>query len=115
MRPVTKKLAFAALVFALAGSLNAAAQFIHTPVLSGPAGEDLDIQAARQSMVEQTRLNQIASQALQNAADLTGDTKTDTINRALQVYSYLMEITESGGDIYVREPKDSEPRLLKMI
>ncbi|HTA16692.1 MAG TPA: Ig-like domain-containing protein, partial [bacterium] len=46
MSTVTKKLAFAALAFALAGSLNAAVQFIHTPVLSGPAGEDLDIQAA---------------------------------------------------------------------
>jgi len=31
--------------------------------------QDLDIQAARQSMVEQTRLNQIASQALQNAVE----------------------------------------------
>ena len=31
--------------------------------------QDLDIQAARQSLVEQTRLNQIASQALQNAVE----------------------------------------------
>ena len=29
--------------------------------------QDLDIQAARQAQIEQTRLNQIASQALQNA------------------------------------------------
>jgi hypothetical protein len=56
-----------------------------------------------------------ASQALQNAADLTGDSKTDTINRALLVYSYLMGVTENEGDIYVREPKDNEARLLKMI
>ena len=31
--------------------------------------QDLDIQAARQSLIEQTRLNQIASQALQNAVE----------------------------------------------
>lgn len=31
--------------------------------------QDLDVQAARQSLVETTRLNQIASQALQNAVE----------------------------------------------
>src|SRR5579883_1208635 len=31
--------------------------------------QDLDIQAARQALIEQTRLNQIASQALQNAVE----------------------------------------------
>ena len=31
--------------------------------------QDLDVQAARQSLIEQTRMNQIASQALQNAVE----------------------------------------------
>ena len=31
--------------------------------------QDLDVQAARQSLIETTRLNQIASQALQNAVE----------------------------------------------
>ncbi len=31
--------------------------------------QDLDVQAARQSLIEQTRINQIASQALQNAVE----------------------------------------------
>ncbi|MCC6363132.1 MAG: hypothetical protein IT165_06375 [Bryobacterales bacterium] len=31
--------------------------------------QDLDVQAARQALIEQTRLNQIASQALQNAVE----------------------------------------------
>jgi hypothetical protein len=56
-----------------------------------------------------------ASRALQRLADLTEDSKTDIINRALQVYCYVEETTSNGGDIYVREPKDPEPRLLKMI
>ena len=48
-------------------------------------------------------------------SDLTGDTKTDSINRALQVYAYLEEVSANGGDIYVRETKDSELQLLKMF
>lgn len=56
-----------------------------------------------------------ASRALQRLVDLTGDSKTDIINRALQVYLYMEETTTDGGDIYVREPKDSEPRLVKML
>ena len=56
-----------------------------------------------------------ASRALQLVSDLTGDTKTDSINRAIQVYAYLEEIVSNGGDIYVRESKDSELQLLKMF
>jgi hypothetical protein len=56
-----------------------------------------------------------ASRALQLASDLTGDTKTDSINRAIQVYAYLEEISSRGGDVYVRESKDSELQLLKMF
>lgn len=47
--------------------------------------------------------------------DPTGDSKTDALNRAIQVYAYLEEVESNGGDIYVRETKDSEPRLLKMF
>jgi hypothetical protein len=56
-----------------------------------------------------------ASQALHEVSDLTGDSKTDTINRALQVYKYLMEIVESGGDIYVREKDSEQFQLVKMF
>jgi hypothetical protein len=56
-----------------------------------------------------------AAQALHEASDLTGDSKTDTINRALQVYAYLEAITARGGEILVREPEDSTPRLVKII
>jgi len=57
-----------------------------------------------------------ASRALQRVSDLTGDTKTDCINRAIQVYAYLEEVASQNGDIYVREATDSdELRLLKMF
>ena len=46
---------------------------------------------------------------------LTGDSKTDCINRAIQVYAYLVEIGSHGGAVYVREDKDSELQLLKIL
>jgi hypothetical protein len=67
--------------------------------------------------LERVTVNLIAraSRALQRVADRTGDSKTDIINRALQVYGYLEDVSADGGAIYVRETKDSEPQLLKMF
>lgn len=42
-----------------------------------------------------------ASRALEQAGQLTGDSKTDTINRALQVYAYLEDVWSKGGAILV--------------
>jgi hypothetical protein len=56
-----------------------------------------------------------ASRALQMLSALTGDSKTDSINRAIQVYAYLEEVGSNGGAVYVREGKDSELQLLKMF
>ncbi len=44
--------------------------------------QDLDIQSARQSLVEQTRLNQIASQALQNAVETANMVGKQSIRHA---------------------------------
>src|SRR5512138_1989670 len=44
--------------------------------------QDLDIQAARQSLIEQTRLNQIASQALQNAVETANIVAKQSIRHA---------------------------------
>jgi len=56
-----------------------------------------------------------ASRALELATELTGDTKTDTVNRALQVYAYLEQVTARGGSVYVREAAESELERLKMF
>jgi hypothetical protein len=56
-----------------------------------------------------------ASRALQRVVDITGDSKTDAINRAIQVYAFLEEIEANGGDVLVRESKDSDLQLLKMF
>jgi hypothetical protein len=53
-------------------------------------------------------------EALEQLEKLTGDSKTDIINRALQIYCYLLETTEGGGEVRVREPEDSEPQRVKI-
>ena len=54
-------------------------------------------------------------QALEMAVKQTGDSQTDTINRALQVYSYLANITENGGTLYVRDAGNDELERLRII
>jgi hypothetical protein len=54
-------------------------------------------------------------QALEGAVKRTGDSQTDTINRAIQVYSYLADITETGGTLYVRDAGSDELERLRII
>jgi hypothetical protein len=54
-----------------------------------------------------------ACAALDQAVKLTGDSQTDTLNRAIQVYVYIMNVTQNGGDVYVRDKgQDELDRLL---
>ena len=46
--------------------------------------------------------------ALDTAVQLSEDSRTDTINRALQVYAYLLHVKQQGGSAYVRESADAE-------
>lgn len=56
-----------------------------------------------------------ASRALQQLSDLTDDTKTDSINRAIQIYAYLEEITSRGGTIYVKDSGSDQVERLKLL
>lgn len=49
-----------------------------------------------------------ASRALEHTVTLTGDSKTDVINRALQVYAHLEQIIHSGGGVYTKEAQSKE-------
>ncbi|MFD7068265.1 hypothetical protein ACFV97_13660 [Streptomyces sp. NPDC059913] len=53
-----------------------------------------------------------ASKALERAVELTGDSKTDSINRALSVYAYIEQVLSEGGSIMVSETPDSPPQKL---
>jgi hypothetical protein len=48
-----------------------------------------------------------AARALETATALTGETKTDAINRALQIYAFLEQVTDQGGSIYTKEGPDA--------
>ncbi|MCP2343984.1 hypothetical protein HD595_000106 [Nonomuraea roseoviolacea subsp. carminata] len=39
---------------------------------------------------------------------LRGESKTDAINRALQMYNLIEQILQSGGKVYVQEPGQTE-------
>jgi hypothetical protein len=55
------------------------------------------------------------SVALEQLAQMTGESKTDTINKALQVFSYLQQLQRDGGAVYVREPRSKEIERLKIF
>lgn len=44
-----------------------------------------------------------ANKALILASEITGDSKTDTVNRALQVYAYLEHVISNGGEVMIRQ------------
>ena len=56
-----------------------------------------------------------AARALELAVNLTGDSKTDTVNRALQIYAFLEQASAQGGAVYVREGKDAELERLRIF
>jgi len=56
-----------------------------------------------------------ASRALDSAMEITGDTKTDAVNRALQIYAYMERIVSQGGSVYVREDGSSELERIKLF
>ncbi|WP_328842867.1 hypothetical protein [Streptomyces sp. NBC_00258] len=53
-----------------------------------------------------------ASRALETTVGLTGDSKTDSINRALTVYAYIEQVLQQGGSIAVQETPDASPQKL---
>jgi hypothetical protein len=46
--------------------------------------------------------------ALRNVVGWTHYSKTDVINRALQVYEFVQQIMEDGGSVHVRQTQDGE-------
>lgn len=53
--------------------------------------------------------------ALEALVALSGDTKTDAINKALQIYAYLQQHMDGGGKVYVREPGSDELERLRFL
>jgi uncharacterized protein (DUF1778 family) len=73
-------------------------------------------QTAASQPLERVTVNLIpkASQALERAASLTGDSKTDVINRALQVYAFVEQILHDDGAVSVQGANDAVPQQIKI-
>jgi hypothetical protein len=56
-----------------------------------------------------------ASHALEIATGITGDTKTDAINKALLIYAFLEQVMARGGSVYAREAAESELERLRLF
>lgn len=56
-----------------------------------------------------------AARALEQAMTLTGHTKTDVINRALLLYTYIEQVMHDGGAVFVQNAGSSEPQQIKIF
>lgn len=55
-----------------------------------------------------------AHAAMLLASEINGLSKTDTVNRALQLYAYVEHTLSDGGELLVRDP-DGQLSVIKMI
>ncbi len=53
-------------------------------------------------------LTERSVKALELAVGLTGDTRTDTINRAVQAYAFFEDVFFSGGLVYTRKSEGAD-------
>lgn len=54
-------------------------------------------------------------EALDKLVESTGETKTDAINKALQVYAFIQEQFDSGGTLYVKDAGSDEAERLRIF
>jgi hypothetical protein len=60
-------------------------------------------------------LTQNAETALGRAVAASGRTKTDTVSRALQLYAWLTEVSEGGGQVMVQGGPDQAPQVVVFL
>jgi hypothetical protein len=53
--------------------------------------------------------------SLDRVVNLTSDTKTDSINRAIQVYAYLEEVMQNGGSVFATRGEGSTPEQIRFF
>lgn len=56
-----------------------------------------------------------STKAMEEAVAATGDTQTDVINRALQVYAYLESVMAEGDRVYVENAESQERERLRFF
>ncbi|MEU8364960.1 hypothetical protein AB0C27_53995 [Nonomuraea sp. NPDC048882] len=56
-----------------------------------------------------------ATRALDDTVEMTGDSQTDIINRAIQVYAHLERILNAGGSVLTQAPDQKDPVSLQFF
>ena len=54
-------------------------------------------------------LSPLAADALEHATEVAGGTKTDTINKALQMFDMIMSAQAAGGGAWIQDNENEEP------
>lgn len=72
---------------------------------------------SRGSALEKVTVNLTSrsAEALDKTIATTGDSKTDVINKALQLYAFLQDHMGAGGLFYIRDPDSSEIERLRIL
>jgi hypothetical protein len=60
-------------------------------------------------------LTKKSTSALTQVTNLTGDTKTEVLNKALQFYGQIKEFLDSGGALYMRDTGSNELERIKIF
>ncbi|HVQ90256.1 MAG TPA: hypothetical protein VMU51_04400 [Mycobacteriales bacterium] len=73
--------------------------------------------AARGPGLEKVTVNLTSRsvEALENTVAETGESKTDVINKALQLYAFIQAHIDAGGLLYVRDPGTAELERLRIL
>jgi len=58
-------------------------------------------------------LSRKSVEALDAAGELTDATKTEVINKAVQLFKEIQEAQSSGGGVWIQTARDSEPVLVR--
>ena len=70
----------------------------------GPASERVTVNLAPRAVT-----------ALEELVRSTGDSKTDSINQALQIYAYIRAHLDAGGTFYLRDQDSNELERLHIL
>lgn len=60
-------------------------------------------------------LTEKTSLALADSVAISSDSKTDSINKALQTYALLLRTLDAGGAIYLREKDGAELERIRLL
>ncbi|MHC5704997.1 helix-turn-helix transcriptional regulator [Streptomyces tirandamycinicus] len=89
---------------------------VHAPHLDG--GEPVGATAPEERLLARQAtlgLTSKSAQDLDRAVKLTRDSEADTINRAIRVYAYLMDVIEGGGSVHVRQTEGGDLETVRFL